>query len=123
MIITLLFPHNYCSFLLANNFMMRIAVPRIGCKIPRYLQQIQSQIIFIQNSESVVGISSGNRQESNTLHKLVSAHLGLDGPSLLIDYRDLFILKKRVQFAWKPPFYHLLSNPQTSAFSCSGSAS
>lgn len=74
--------------------MMRIAVPRIGCKIPCSLHQIQGLIIFLENSGSVVGISSVSRQESNTLHKPVSAHLGLDGQSLVIDYRNLFVLKK-----------------------------
>lgn len=94
MIITSLFPHNYCSFHLTNNFMMRIAVPRISCKIPCSLHQIQSLIIFIQNSESMVGISPVSRQESNTLHKLVAAHLGLDGQHLVIDHRNLLVLKK-----------------------------
>lgn len=67
----------------------------------------------------MVGIPSVSRQESNTLHKLVSAHLGLDGQSLLTDYRNLFVLKKMLslhgnlqsvifyQFL-KPLLFHLL---------------
>lgn len=42
----------------------------------------------------MVGMSPVSRQESNTLHKPVAAHLGLDGQSLVIDYRNLFVLKK-----------------------------
>lgn len=107
--ITSSFCRNYSSFLLANNFMMRIAVPRISCKIPCSLHQTQSSIIFIDKIKSIVRISLLNRRESNTLHNLVSVHLCLDGQSLLIDCRNWLLLKQSSKFPWKPPSYHLLS--------------
>lgn len=116
---TSLFCHNYCSFLLANNFMMKIAVPRKSCKIPCSLHQTQSSIIFIEKIKSIVRISLLNRKESNTLHSLVSVHLCLDGQSLLIDCRNLLLLKQSSKFPWKLPSYHLLSIPQMSVLSSS----
>lgn len=90
MIITLLFPHNYCAFLLTNNFMMRIAVPRIGCKIPCSLHQ--SLIIFRAVEVWWEYLQWADRNPTPCTNLSLTIQVWME-KNFVINYRKLFVLK------------------------------